>query len=338
MARLDYANARIAARRERLVGPGWVRDLLARPTQEARIEALRAASAFAERLPVDVGAGDAALAAIEAALRADVRREALAILDGAEGTRVRARLEAFLALEEADLVKAVLRGVARGAALNATLAAAPGVPGVSEEGVRAAASASTVEEALAALEAAGSAIATAVRPALPSLAQRGLFQLELAADRAAFERARLAARGRGEDALILAAYVADRVDARNAATLLARAGAPPVEDAFLDGGRRFGRGKLRQLAGTAPEAVRAALAAAFGIDAAALATPWSADRAIERALVAPLRRDMRLRPLSIAVPLAYLLERRAETRRVALVLRGTAIGLSGDELLDLVEA
>jgi hypothetical protein len=38
------------------------------------------------------------------------------------------------------------------------------------------------------------------------------------------------------------------------------------------------------------------------------------------------------------VPLAYLAERRAEVRRVALSLRGAQLGLPGDELLSLVEA
>jgi V/A-type H+-transporting ATPase subunit C len=40
----------------------------------------------------------------------------------------------------------------------------------------------------------------------------------------------------------------------------------------------------------------------------------------------------------VAVPLRHLLERRAEVRRAALVLRAAAIGLPGEELLSLVEA
>jgi vacuolar-type H+-ATPase subunit C/Vma6 len=69
-----------------------------------------------------------------------------------------------------------------------------------------------------------------------------------------------------------------------------------------------------------------------------LARPWQADRALERAMVAILHQEARRRPLSIAVPLAYLAARREEVRRVALLLRGAALELPGDEILDLAEA
>jgi V/A-type H+-transporting ATPase subunit C len=165
-----------------------------------------------------------------------------------------------------------------------------------------------------------------------------MLRLELAVDRAAFDTALRAGRGRGEDREILRRYVRRRIDARNAATLLALAGTRPAADAFVAGGRSLAASDFERLAGGPPVAVRARLAAVFGCAEAALATPWSADRAIEEAGLRPLHREARLRPLSLAVPLAYLAERRAEIRRVALLLRGAALGLPGDEILDLVEA
>lgn len=50
-----------------------------------------------------------------------------------------------------------------------------------------------------------------------------------------------------------------------------------------------------------------------------------------------IRREARVHPLSLAVPLASILERQAEVRRIRLVLRGAEFGLSADELLDPME-
>jgi V/A-type H+-transporting ATPase subunit C len=337
MPRLDFANARIAARRAGLLGPEALRLLLARPSLEARLEMLRSAPAGAS-LPRSPAAGGGALAALEAALRAEAQREALALLADVEGARARALLSAFLALDEAAAVKAVMRGVLRGAPPEETLAAAPPLSGVTERALRAAAAATTVASALEVLEAAGSTLAAPIREALPGLVRHGLLPLELAADRASFARALAAARGPGEDAGLLSRHLADRVDARNARTLLAQAGATAERGAFIPGGRRWPDAELRRLAGARAEVVHGALREAFPEIASAPARPGSTDLALERALLAPLRREARRRPLSIAVPLAYLAERRAEVRRVALVLRGAELGLPGDEILDLVEA
>jgi len=333
VARLDVANARIGARRSRLLGAAALRELLARPTPEARLERLRALPLGAA-LPADLGADP--LAAVEAALRDAARREAVRLVAAAEAERPRALLEAWLRLEEAVAVKAVLRAVVRRAAVEDALAAAPPTPALPEETLRAAAGALTVEEAVAIFAAAGSALAEPLRRQLPLDAERGVLPLELAADRAAVEQARRACR-RGEDGAVLRRHLEDRVDVRNAETLLALAGAPPAADAFVPGGRRLPEATFRALAAGGAAAMRAGLARIFP-GAGSAAAPWAADRALERALLAPLRREARSRPLSIAVPLAYLAERRAEVRRVAVVLRGAALELPPDEVLDLVEA
>jgi V/A-type H+-transporting ATPase subunit C len=335
VARLDFANTRLAARRARLAGPAELRVLLARPSLDARIAQLRTLAVGAS-LPEDVGPEP--LAAIERALRAALRAETLAILDDAEGGRARRLLRAYVSLDEAEAVKAVLRGVARGAGIDRTVAAAPPVPGLSEETLRLAAGASSLEAAIDALAAAGSAVSGAVRVALPGAAARGLLSLEIAADRAALRRALAACRRGGEDGAVLARHVADRADARNAATLLALAGVVPDPAPWVPGGRRWDEARLTALARAGAAAAREAVARGFpGVDGGR-ASPWQADRALERALVAPLRREARRRPLSIAVPLAYLAARREEVRRVALLLRATELELPGEEILDLVEA
>uniref|UniRef100_UPI001F5677D6 V-type ATPase subunit n=1 Tax=Anaeromyxobacter oryzisoli TaxID=2925408 RepID=UPI001F5677D6 len=85
-------------------------------------------------------------------------------------------------------------------------------------------------------------------------------------------------------------------------------------------------------------AARAAVAEVFPELAAAAAEPWAMERALEAAVLAPLRREARRAPLSLAVPLRYLLERREEVRRIALVLRGAALGLPLETILGLAEA
>jgi len=341
MARLDYANARIGARRARLLGPAALRDLLTRPTLEARLEVLRARAAGAALAAPGAGASAAAadpISVAEAALRAALQQEEAQLLEDAEGARARTLLEAVLAIEEASAVKAIVRGVAFGGTVERVVAVALPCPGLDAQRILEAASATAVEGALGLLAGAGSPVAMAALGALGERAKHGLLPLELAADRAALERAARRARGPGEDRAVVRAHVEDRIDARNAATLLALAGTSPLAETFVRGGRRLDEATFRRLAPAGPAELRAALAPLFGCAPEDLERPWSADRALERAVLEPLRRAARVGPLSIAVPLAYLLERRAEVRRVSLVLRGAALGLPGDELLELVGA
>lgn len=334
MARLDFANARLGARRAQLLGVSGLRELLARATLEAQVELLRARRVGAA---VPAVLGPDPLAEVERALRETWRIEAARLLEDVETARPRRLIAAYLALDEAQAVKAVLRGVAQGAPPDRTLAAAPPVPGLGEEALRLAASAPGLEAAVAALEAAGSTLVARVREALPPSPDLGLLPAEVAVDRAVLARARAACRRRGEDELLLHRHLEDRADVRNAMTLLALAGAPPALDLRVAGGRRLDEPAFHGLCGAPAAEVRAALARAFPGTEAALSAPWAAERALERTLVAPLRREARRRPLSIAVPLAYLAERRAEVRCVALVLRGAALGLPGEEILDLAE-
>jgi V/A-type H+-transporting ATPase subunit C len=336
VARLDFANARIGARRSRLLGASGLRDVLARTTLEARLEPI--ARAFGRAIVPELARGADPLGAIEATLQAVIRDEAVSILASVEGGAARRLLGAFLEVDAARAVKAILRGVAAGATLDRITAVAPPTPELDAERIRALAAATTVEAVADALEAAGSALAPALRAALPQRAGRGLLPLEVALDRAAAERALEAARAPREDARILRAHLRDRIDARNAETLLVMRGAPAGADLFVAGGRRLDEPEFLRLAAGDGGALEAGLAARFPGADAALARPWSADRALEGALLAPLRREARVHPLSLAVPLLYLSERRAEARRIALVLRGAALGLPGDEILDLAGA
>jgi V/A-type H+-transporting ATPase subunit C len=325
MARLDVANARLGARRARIAGPRALRALLARGA------------------PGDGG---------EAALREALAAEGEEVLRWVEGARARALLGAWLGLDEATAVKAVLRGVASGEPADRILAAAPPSPGLGRDALRRAAVAGSVEAAALALGAA-SVLGAAARDALvvPSPAPlrgaeevrgrappEGLAAIELAVDRAAVARARRACRGRDEDARVMARALAGVADVRNAATLLVLAGAIPAAAPWIPGGVRLPPGRLDAVARGGAAAARAAVAAAWALPPETVASAARAERALEGALVRALSREARLRPLSLAVPLAYLAARREEVRRTALVVRGAAVGLEADELLDLVEA
>lgn len=336
MSRLDVTNARIGARRARLLDRAALHELLVRPTTEARVERLRALPLGAA-LPAAPSGGDL-LGHVEQALRTALALEAVRLVAAAEGARARRLLEAWLALGEAEAVKAVLRGVAAGAAIDRTVAAAPPVPGLPAAALRFAAAAASLEAAVDALGSVGCGLATALREALPGDPEAGLLPLEIAADGAALGRARQACRGSGEDGRVLARHLEDLADARNAATLLVLAGAIPRPAPWVDGGRRWDAARLDRLARAGADGARDAVADGFGVPRAALDTAWSAERALEAAAVRSLRLEARRRPLSIAVPLAYLAARREELRRVSLVLRGAALGVAADELLQLVEA
>jgi V/A-type H+/Na+-transporting ATPase subunit C len=337
VARLDLVNARVAARRTRLLGPAGLRDLAARSTLEARLALLRTGG-WAAAVPAE---GEASgLEAVEAGLRRAQQGEAGWLLGQVEGTVARGVLAAFLGLAEADALNAVLRGVAAGTALEQILAAAPATPGLDEGPLRAAAAAPSVEAVVEVLAGAGHRFAAALAAALPQRDQLGLAPLELAVERAAVAEARAATRWAGEDGRVLRAHLSDRVDVRNAALLLGLAGSgtpPGAEGLFLDGGRRLAVARLVSLAGAPVAEVLAALGPAF-TGAMALATPWGAELALERAALERVRREARARPLSVAVPVAYLLERRSEARRIAVLLRGSAFELPTGQVLDLLEA
>lgn len=338
MARLDLVNARAAARRSRLLGDRGLQALALRAGLGARLEALRA-TPWGDGLP----AGDAPpLADVEAALREAQRREAAWLAALAEGAAAGRALRAFLSLADADAVKALLRGVAAAAPPERILAAAPPSPGLPADALARAAAAGDLGGAVAALAAAGHPLAPALEAALPEVPRRGVTCLEVACAAAAAAAVRRAARRAGEDGAVLLRHLAERADAANAALLLALAGAGPrareAAAQLLDGGGRLPPAAAAALLGAAPEAVRAALAAAFPGAAGALADPAAADLALERRLLASARRAARAAPLSLAVPLAYLLERRAEGRRIALLLRAGALELPPDEVLGLLEA
>ncbi len=336
MARCDFAVGRIGALRARLLGPRGLRQLLAGADLAARLEMLRR-SPYAQALPDRAGGDEAALLGAERGLLDLERRESLRLLRDIEGPRPRRLFAAFLGLADAENVRAVLRGLARAAPAEVIRALTAPSVGLDEKALSRLAAQQEPAAAARILAEMGSPFAGAVAAALPGLARPGgLLKLDVALDQAVLVHALGAARRGGEDGRLLAALFGGWADARNAATLLALSGQGDPGELFLPGGTRLGEARFLRLARLGAAALREALG-----DLAPPAVPgdaFHAEHALGAALRRATRRAARESPLSLAVPLAFALDRRAEVRRVRLVLRGALFGLPADDLLDMVEA
>lgn len=335
MPRCDFAVGRIGAMRARLLGPRGLRELLAGADLAARLELLRR-SAYAGALPTSFGDGEAVLRAVERGLLDLERRESLRLLPSIEGPLQRRLFSAFLRLADADNLRAVLRGLARAAPAEVIRALTAPSVGLDEKALSRLAAQQEPAAAARILAEMGSPFAGAVAAALPGLARPGgLLKLDVALDRAVLVHALGAARRGGEDGRLLAALFGGWADARNAATLLALSGQGDPGELFLPGGTRLGEARFRRLARLDAAALRQALGDLA--PAARLGDPFRAEHLLGAALRRATRRAARESPLSLAVPLAFALDRRAEVRRVRLVLRGALFGLPADDLLDMVE-
>ena len=336
MARCDFAVGRIGAMRARLLGPRGLRELVVRPNLEARLGFLRQ-TAYAEVLPPAGDGGEVALGLAERALLEFGRLESLRLLRYIEGPRPRRLFAAFLRLGDADNVKTVLRGLARAEPAERLRALTAPSAGLDEAALSRLAAQPDPAAAARLLADLGSPFAGAVASVLPDLGRPGgLLRLDLAVDRAALAQALAAAHRDGRDGRLLAAVLREWVDIRNAVTLLSLSTEGGADEFFLSGGARLGEDRFRRLARLGPAALGRALVDL--VPAEGLGDPFRAEHLLGAALRRATRRAARTEPLSLAVPLAFALDRHAEVRRVRLVLRGALYGLPADDLLDLLEA
>jgi V/A-type H+-transporting ATPase subunit C len=352
MARLDHVNARVGARRARLIGAEGLRELLVRPTLAARVELLvrtgRIARAPAEPQPPPPAAGEARaagrgddapiLAAVEVALRDGVRADEARLLAEVEGSRPRGLLEAALRLRAVQGLKILLRGVTHGVAPDRLVERVPPSDALPEASVRRLAGAASPDALAALLADEGSPYAEPLRAGLRERDRVGLLAAEVGMDRVAYARVADAARGGGEDAAALVGWLAGQADTRNAITLLLLGLASPSHSLFVPGGRRLTAGAFARLARGGAEERRLAAAALVPCAPERLGDAASAEMLLQRAEVRRLTLAARRQPLSLAVPLAWMEARREEVRRIAVVLRGASLGLSGDAILGMVEA
>lgn len=330
------AIARVRGLHGHLLGRRGVTELAAQPSLAARIELLR-------RAGLVTGAA-LTLRQVERELRAGVARDLARVDRWLAGDRSGPLVRAIVAFTDAWSLKTVLRGVERNepaARLRALLA-----PTV-ELGEGELAELAAQRGARQVINLLASWRSPYAEPLLAAAAASGgtidLPALELALDRFVHARAlRLARRRLGTDGAVARKLLAIAADLANAATLLALAGRANLEELFLDGGQALSRERFAKLARMTRAEVhdairgdrRLALEAAF---TDGVLEPFRLQRLVALRPLRPLRRVAREHPLSIAVPLLYVLELLDELRAVRLILEAGELGLPAHELVELVE-
>jgi V/A-type H+-transporting ATPase subunit C len=344
MAGRDYANARVRAMQGRLLGRQGILELLARPDLAARLGYLKETD-YGEAVATYLARELDALRGAEQGLRMRLVDDLLRIDRFLGGERAAALLGAILAFEDGWSLKTILRGITRGEPPERILLLLAPTPGLDDGALRELAGQREVKTVLDLLATWRSPYARALTQAFRRYrAQRDLFLLEMALDRFLFARAVETARRNGEDGRILLRFLETQIDLANAGVLLKLAGGAQEEEYFIPGGRLMGLQRFRRLSALGERELRDALVRTgrLHLDARLIAMgeradAFTVDQMLHRSLEETMRWEARVHPLSLAVPLAFVLARQAEVRKIRLVLRGTEFGLPADEILALLE-
>jgi vacuolar-type H+-ATPase subunit C/Vma6 len=287
--------------------------------------------------PWDVGLRGAF--ASPAVLDLSIRRAAaarFATLAHWAGPRVR-RLAILFEDEDRRSMRALLRGAAGGVRPEARLAGLIPTTELPERALEELARQSTVARVATLLVAWGNPYGSAVfEQAMES--EPDLFGIELTLARTFARRARRSARGRE-----LHTFVGDAIDVENCGSAVALAGhriGAPIASAFLEGGRRIGRGAFLHAAQARDADIALGRLARsqearspFGT-ALATATPATLEKSLLRWRVMMQRRLSRLRPLGPALLLAWALRLRAEVMDLRTITWGIALRAPRPLLLD----
>jgi V/A-type H+-transporting ATPase subunit C len=344
MAGCDYANARIRAMKGRLLGPTGILELLAQPGLNARLEYLRKTD-YGEAVAAQLARAPDPLRGAERGLRMRLVDDFLRIDRFFTGERVQPLLRAILAFEDGWNIKTILRGISGGETPERIFLLLAPTPELADPALEELVGQKDVKAVVDLLATWRSAYAPPLTDALASYLTHGeLLLLEAALDRSLYARALEAARKDGEDGRILLGFLETQIDLANVGILLKLAGVARGEEYFIPGGRLLDLKRFRQLSPLREPELREVLArlGRLRLDAR-LGTlgergdPFTLDQVLHRALGETLRREAAVHPLSLAVPLAFVLARQAEVRQIRLVLRGAEFGLPADELLTLLE-
>ena len=344
MARADYANARVRGMKGRLLGPKGITGLLAQPGLAARLDYLKKTD-YGEAVAAHLMREPDPLRGAERGLRARLIDDFLRIDRFLRGERVRALFRAVVALEDGWNLKTVLRGITQGEPPERTFLLLAPTPELGDAALGEMVRQKEVKAVVDLLATWGSPYAEPMTQAYAAYrTHRDLFLLELALDQFLFARALDAARGDGEDGRILLGFLQTQIDLANAGTLLKRAGGGRCDDLLIPGGRHITVKRFHRLCSLGERDVREALTrdGRLHLDPwlammEERADPFAVDQILHQALREAMHREATVNPLSLAVPLSFVLERRAEIQRIRLVLRGAEFGLPADELLALVE-
>jgi V/A-type H+-transporting ATPase subunit C len=330
--------------KSRLLGPKGILELLALPDLGARLDFLKKTE-YGEAVAAHLSREPHPLRGAERGLRARLLQDLARIDRFLGGERAQPLYRALLGFEDGWNLKTILRGMARGEPpdrIFLLLAPTPALDDAALGELMRQREAKAVVDLLATWQ---SPYALPLQEALPEYLRRGeLLTLEVALDRWLFARALAVARSDGEDGRVALGFLEAQIDLTNTGTLLKLAGEGGAGEFFVPGGRLIGEPAFRRYARLAREELRESLARAGQrhrapgiVQMAKLSDPFGVDQVLHQALRDSVRREARINPHSLAVPLAFVLERQAEVRRIRLVLRGAEFGVPHDRLLDLLE-
>jgi V/A-type H+-transporting ATPase subunit C len=318
-------------------------ELLAQPDLVARLDYLKTTD-YGEAVATHVARESDALRGAEQGLRKRLVDDVLRIDRYLGGERGRSLLQAILAFEDGWSLKTILRGIIRGEPPERIFPLLAPTPRLDDRALRELVGQREVKCVV-------DLLATWKSPYAPSLidafrkyrTHQEAFLLEVALDRFLFAHAVEAARRDGEDGRILLGFLETQIDLANAGTLLKLAGGARGEF-FIPGGRLMGPKRFRRLSALGEPELRAALIqeGRIHLDARLITmgehgSAFTVDQMLRQSLEAAMHREAMVHPLSLAVPLAFVLARQAEVRRIRLVLRGAEFGLPADQLLALME-
>ncbi|MEW5850096.1 MAG: V-type ATPase subunit [Myxococcota bacterium] len=334
MPGIEYVVSRVRGWRGHLLGPRGVMDLVAQPDLAARLELLRA-SGYGDAL-----VGAATVREVGRALFRVHAHDVLRTHRLLEGRRQRV-FGALMAFRDVWNLKTILRAVGRGQpAAGFHLLLVP-TPELDVAALHELARQGEVKAVLDLLTTWHSPYAAPLRDAFPAYRHSGAtLPLELALDRFCFARAVAETLRAGEDGAILLSFVRLQVDLVNAVTLLQLDEEAAAREAFLPDGLTLDARRFQRLAAMPAQERGHALARDPNLRLGPALVDGRVDpvrlgRYVQARLRAFLRRAARLHPLSLAVPLHFLLEREEEVRRIRLVLEGTELGLPAEELAEL---
>jgi vacuolar-type H+-ATPase subunit C/Vma6 len=332
---IEIAVARVHGLRPRMLGRHGLVELAAQPDLAARLELLRRTG--------HLGTGAHTVREAAKELRTALARDTARLDRWLGRTRAGVLLRAVAGLRDGWTISTILRGVTRGEPASRLLPLLLPTLELDEGALRELARQRSAKAVADLLVTWGSPLGQPLREALARGGQRvEVAALETALHRFLIERALAAADRRDPDGRIVVSALRGLIDLTNAATLLKVSGKAAARDQFLPGGAALPRLRFERLAALGTREVHAALASdrALRLGAAFVdgrLDPFRLDRMAQVRLVASLRRAAIEQPLSVAVPLLYLLERHEEARAIRLVLEAGDLGLAQAEILDLIE-
>jgi len=331
-ADFGYINARVKGMRSRLLPPGRLEELLGVPDLDSFLQALvntPYGAELQEALTRYQG-----LRAVDEALSRAFQKAARRVLSFADG-KPRTLIQVLLLHWDVHNLRAVLRGKHSGHPPEAVEATLIPAAELSDVRLRELLQQPDVAAVISTLATWGHPLAEALASSLPGYQDsHNLLSLELALDRAYYDWALRAARGRGYDAARVKELVRTQVDFTNVKTAFKVQQVPELtpdqrERFFLEGGAVVTRNVFRNLADPRTAEVGLRELRARGIHPEGI-SPAEVERWLEQEATRRMAALYLGDPLGVDVVVGYLTLLANEIRNLRLIARSKALGIPRD--------